>query len=95
MRRAPPFPVDLVKVDVMPLRILARMVLAGDRAAEKEFFFLKDVVEKDDSPEFNGYNTRATRSEGQLLQPKTKVVYLPLINLPPANYETMLISMVD
>ena len=56
---------------------------------------MKDVVEKDDSPEFNGYNTRATRSEGQSLQPKTRAVYLPLIDMPPANYDTMLSSMLQ
>ena len=71
------------------------MVLAGDRAAEKDFSFLTDIVEKDDTPEFNGYNTRKTRSEGQSLQPKTRAVYLPLIDLPPAKYDTVLTSMLQ
>ena len=61
------------------------MVLAGDRAAEKDFSFLTDIVEKDDTPEFNG----------QSLQPKTRAVYLPLIELPPAKYNTMLTSMLQ
>ena len=64
MRCVPPFPTDSVKVNVISLPVLARMVLGGDEEAEKAFPFLKDVVEKDDSTEFNGYNTRATRSEG-------------------------------
>lgn len=76
-------PADSVKVRVMPLRFLARMVLAGDRAAEKYFSFWTDIVEKDDTPEFNGYSTRTTRSEDQSLQPKIRAVYLPLIDLPP------------
>lgn len=78
-------PADSVKVKVMPLRVLARMVLAGDRAAEKDFSFLTDIVEKDDSPEFNA----------QSLQPKTRAVYLLLIDLPPAKYDTMLTSMLQ
>ena len=79
MRRALPFPADSVKVNVMPFRVLAKMVLAGDRAAEKYFSFLKDVVETDDSPEFNGYNTRATGSEGQSLQPTDRFAYCTML----------------
>ena len=65
------------------------------RQLRKIFPFLKDVVEKDDSAEINGYNARATRPEGQSLQPKTRAVYLPLIDLHAANYDTTLISMLQ
>lgn len=91
--KKPDPPAVSVKVKVMPLKVLARMVLAKGRAAEKDYPFLRDVVEKADSPEYNGYNTEATRSEGQSLQPITRAVYLPLIDLPPAKHDIMLTSM--
>lgn len=84
-------PVSIIKIQVPPLAILARTACSLKRARERDFEFFQDV--SNGSPEYNGYNTKRTREEGQSLQPKTKAIYLPLIDLPPAEYDTMLTSM--
>ena len=43
--------------------------------------FMKDVVQKPDCPEYNGYNVSKARNLGQSPMPKTKTAYLPLIHL--------------
>ena len=47
----------------------------------------------DGTPEYNGYNTMQAREEGPSLKPKTRAIYLPLIDMPPAEYDTILTSM--
>jgi len=37
--------------------------------------------------------TKKTSKEGQSLKPRTKEIYLLLIDMPPAEYDTMLTSM--
>ena len=63
------------------------------RARERDLEFLKDVYHG--GPEYNGYNTKRTKEEGQALQPKTKAIYLLLIDMPPAEYDTILTSMLQ
>ena len=59
------------------------------RADHHDFQFLQHVANSDRCPEFNGYNTKVCRDEGHALQPKTKIVYMPLIDMPPAHHSTM------
>ena len=47
------------------------------------------------SPEYNGFNTRKGREEGVSLQLKTETIYLPLIDMPPAEYDTILTLMLQ
>ncbi len=47
----------------------------------------------DNCPEFNGYNTRSCRKVGQILVPKTKAIYLPLIDMVPAHHDTIMTAM--
>ena len=47
------------------------------------------------SPEYNGYNTKKAREEGVSMQVKTNASYLPLIDMPPAEYDTILTSMLQ
>ena len=90
--KKPDPPKDCLNIHVLPLSLLARMALSRNRSHETDFAFFNDIG-KDGVPEFNGYNTEKTRLEGQSLQPKTRAVYLPLIDLPPTEYDTMLTSM--
>ena len=46
-----------------------------------------------DSPEFNGYNSRLCREQGRYPKPKTKAVYLLLIDMPPAHPDTIMTAM--
>ena len=39
--------------------------------------------------EFNGYNTKMCREQGHSLAPMTRIVYLPLIDKPPAHPSTV------
>ena len=67
------------------------MVVLLNRARERDLEFFMKI--NDGAPEYNGYNTMKAREEGQLLKPKTKAIYLPLIDMPPAEYDTILTSM--
>ena len=50
---------------------------------------MTDIVNTESCPEYNGYNTRIIRNEGASLQPKTKAVYLPLIDMTPSDPDTI------
>jgi hypothetical protein len=79
---------------VLPLKVLVHKFMARNRADETGFAFLQDVVTKPGCPEFNGYNTANSRDQGQTLKPKTKAVYLPLIDITPSDPDTMLTALV-
>ena len=74
-------------VKVPTLATLSETAVILKRAKEKDLEFLKSVHAG--SPEYNGYNTKKAREEGVSLQVKTNVVYLPLIDVPPAEYDTI------
>ena len=61
------------------------------RAEECDFAFFKDIHVCDQCPEFNGYNMKLSRKHA--LKTKTKIVYLPLIDRPPANSATMMTAL--
>ena len=69
--------------------ILHHQEISRKRAAENDFAFLQDVISIDGCVEFNGYNTKMCREQGHSLAPKTRIVYLPLIDKPPAEPSTV------
>ena len=91
--KKPNIPLQFVKMHVPPLKVLARMVVSQQRANESNLAFLTDTIKSDDCPEFNGYNTGLCREQGKYPQPKTKAVYLPLIDMPPAHPDTIMTAM--
>ena len=64
-------------------------------AIETGFLFIKSIVTKDGEPEFNGYSTKDSREQGHTIYPATKAVYLPLLDMIPAEPNTMLTVMVE
>ncbi len=73
--------------------------VSNNRADELYFQFLKELNSNDSDsahpcPEFNGYNTKVTRVQGHKVNPKTNVVYLSMIDKPPADPATIQASMV-
>ena len=68
--------------------------VSTQRADENDFAFLQDVLSNENCPEYSGYNTKLCREQGHSLQPKTKIVYLPLIDMPPSDPATILTAMV-
>jgi hypothetical protein len=73
---------------VLPLKLLAHQTLAKARASETDMSFIQDVHRKDNCPEYNGYNTAISRNQGHTLQPKTRAVYLPLIDMKSSDPDT-------
>ena len=76
------------------LKLLAHQAIAVRRASEVNHSFLQDILAKEDCPEFHGYSTKLCRKQGHLPQPKTKAIYLPLIDMKPSDPDTMLTAMV-
>ena len=65
------------------------------RAKEKDFEFIKSSLTNDKVPDYNGFNTQRTRDSGQILKPKSKVVFSPLLNRTPSDSSTILTSMAE
>ena len=80
-------PQNTPKRPVQPLRMLAQQVISKGRASEMDFAFQQHTRL------YNGHNTWAARRQGHSAQPKTKAVYLPLIEMIPSNPDTMMTSM--
>ena len=66
--------------------------LSLDVAKKKNFDFLANTSQ--DGMEFNGFNTKMCRESNGKVKQKTKAVYLPLIDMHPAEYDTVLTKMV-
>ena len=72
---------------------LRRQKVSRERSEVIDFEFFLDMAMKKDCPEHNGYCTRLTREQGQSRRPKTQTTYLPLLDMKPADFSTMLTSM--
>ena len=60
-----------------------------NRARELDFNFLLSVLQNPETPEYNGFNTRICREAGMKLARKSAVRYMPLINMKPADPDTV------
>ena len=78
---------------VLPLKVLCSSIISAQRADELDVTFLRDVIKNETCPEYNGYNTNVTRDQGVSMQPKTKAVYLPLIDMTPSDPDTMMTAL--
>ena len=93
--KKPEMPKDAALHSPLPLRVIVRQVISLQRARETDFNFLTDIIYVENTPEFGGYNTRLAREQGHASKARTKAVYLPLIDLPPAEPTTMLTAMIE
>ncbi|MES9884040.1 MAG: hypothetical protein ABW185_24600 [Sedimenticola sp.] len=93
--KKPPMPEEDSRREVPSLKVLAHQVVSTTRAHSLDFMFLKSVVSQEITPEFNGFNTQHVRHAGCGLQPGTRVIYLPMVDMPPAEPDTMLTSMFE
>ena len=89
----PKMPVHAARKSVMPLKILAEMTIVSTRAQDIDFAFLKEMSSKGNCPEFNGYNTQVCREQGHSPKPKTKAMYMPLIDMKPSDPDTMVTAL--
>ncbi len=92
--KKPDMPQSAAYFPEIPQDLLAQTKVLQARAKELDLSFLKDIIQNQNCPEFNGFNTQYARQTGLSLQPKTKVTYLPLIDMPPAHHDTILTAMV-
>ena len=79
--------------DVLPLRVLATAAMSINRANDQDFHFMKLIANDIQVPEYSGYNTMITRESGHAIKPATHNTYYPLINMNPAEPDTVLTTM--
>ena len=93
--KKPQMPVSAATSSPLPLKVLASQCISVNRARETDFMFINDIISEPNIPEFGGYNTRSSREQGHSIKPKTRAVYLPLIDMAPAEPNTVLTAMVE
>ena len=93
--KRPEMPSHSASHSPLSLRVLASQMISVDRARETDLQFLSDIISIPNTPEFGGYNTCRSREQGHASKPQTKTVYLPLIDMAPAEPTTMLTAMVE
>ena len=92
--KKPEMPNHAATQSPLSLKILASQKISVERARETDFYFLTDIISSPNTPEFGGYNTAQSREQGHAAKDSTKAVYLPLIDMAPAEPTTMLTAMV-
>ena len=91
-KKKPAMPIERTRRDVLPLKILASQILSVRKAKELDYYFLKQVVKNNSTPEFSGFNTKQTHEE---IKPASKAVYKPLIDMVPSDPTTMRTAMAE
>ena len=66
--------------------------MSQERAEECDFAFFQDIQSCNQCSELNGYNMKLSRDQGHTLKPTTKIMYLPLIDRPPADSPTLMMT---
>ena len=88
-----PMPENCSRKHVLPLKFLCSAVISERRAKDFDVSFLNEIINNDSCPEYNGYNTRQTREQGVSMEPATRAVYLPLIDMPPSDPDTIMTAL--
>ena len=91
----PEMPVSNSTRSPLPLKVMAAQIISLSRAQEIDLAFLKQIISDEATPEYHGYNTKISREQGHSIRPPTKVVYLPLLDMTPAEPDTMYTAMVE
>ena len=81
------FPSHVTESDTASTKIL------HDQAVLVDMEFFREILSNDNCPEFNGFNTKRMRDMNMPSEPKTIVHYRPLIDMVPAEPDTMLTAM--
>ena len=68
---------------------LDKAVVSLYRARELDYSFLSNVLQEADTPEYNGFNTQVCRESGMQTACKSIVRYMPLLNMKPADPDTV------
>ena len=84
-----------LKHAVLPLKVIVAQLVSVNRAQILDYHFLQAVVSDESIPEYNGYNTHISRSDGHSVKPAAKAIYTPLINMTLSDPDIMLTAMVE
>ena len=93
--KKPQMPTHAATKSPLSLKVLASQCISLKRARDMDFQFIHDIVSVPNTPEYGGFNTAQCREKGHNIKAKTKAVYLPLIDMAPAEPSTMLTAMVE
>ena len=74
------------------LQMLCQEVPTVSRANDCDLGFLQGILNKESCPECNSFNKALMRNVGVAMCPPTTVTYIPLINMSPADPDTILTS---
>ena len=85
-------PENVVKLPVLPLRVLCMQFLSVDQAKSLDFMFLQNITVSEGVPEYSGYNTKLNRGSSDPM-PATKIFFPPLINRSPKDPATIYTAM--
>ena len=93
--QTPQMPPNKTTQSPLPLKVLTKQYISVQRANNIDYAFMTANSLEPSTPEFSGFNTKRSREQGHTNRPKTKAVYLPLIDMPPAEPDTMQTAMVE
>ena len=79
----------------LPQEFVTMQSVSQQRAQNIDFDFFRDMINNKDCPEYNGYCTRLNREQGHVIRNSTSIIYLPLLDMTPANPTTLQTSMVQ
>ena len=79
--------------NVFPLHVIARAASSTNRANDQDFHFMSLIANDVQVPEYSGYNTKIARESGMQLQTATHTTYYSLVNMNPAEPDTVLSTM--
>ena len=77
----------------LPLKVIATAALSIKRANDLDFHLVNLIANDVQVPEYGGYNTKITRETDQQLKPATHTTHYPLINMNPAEPDTVISTM--
>ena len=72
--------------------MFCQKVLTVSRGNDCELCFLQGILNEESCSEYNGFNTALMRNAGVAMSPPTTITYIPLINMNPADLDTISIS---
>ena len=93
--KKPNMPETFARHNVLPLKVLCNQQITVRRSRHCDFQFMKDILTNPDTPDYGGYNTKQARKSGQIVKPKSRIIYKPLINKTPSDHSTILSAMCD
>ena len=93
--KKPPMQKSFSTIQVLPLKVLCEQEALSCRPKEDDFEFIKSSLIYDKVTEYNSFSTQRSRDSGQSLKPKSKVVFIPLLDPTPSSPSTMLTKMAE